>query len=187
MTDDVTPSSWYFDPVSLPRPVLRAALCASLLLPLSACYGDAESFAKKSAKLYCQRLEACYRAQFEDRFNGDLERCRDDLYTDVLDFDDQQNNRNCEYDPDRGKQCIDTLRETKDDCSNDADQLIIDDCAGNPISAAFLQPAEVYHCSAPQEAAPSDESPDELAAPEPASFPEDDPAATIPESGRSSP
>ncbi len=123
-----------------------------LLLP--GCYGDVESFSKAAAKHNCRRQETCYRANFDDQYNGDMQRCRDDQYTDVLDFDDTQRDRGCEYDKDDGKRCIKTLKEFRDDCSDAADEAIFDDCIGDLVGVVLGLPAEVYVCNGALEFGP---------------------------------
>lgn len=163
-------------------PALLTALplLASLSLPLSGCYGDVESFAKKGAKQYCRRLDTCNRAVFDDLYSGDMGRCRDDVYTDILDFDDVKDAAGCNYDPDDAKRCIQTAKELHDDCSSAAQSRIDDDCYGDPISAVLFAPNEVYDCVGGLEAEPVDDAPGELVAPDDASWPEDD-AAPEPE------
>jgi sugar phosphate isomerase/epimerase len=118
------------------RPALLAALplLVSLSLPLSGCYGDVESFAKKAAKHSCKRLRECDQTVFDEEYGGDLERCRDSQYTDFLDAADLAEELGCDYVSDEAKQCDATIRDLKNECGDEADQDIADACE------------EVYDC-----------------------------------------
>ncbi|MCX4245740.1 hypothetical protein [Paraliomyxa miuraensis] len=141
-------------------PFLALSLLSSLAL-LSGCYGDVESFAKTTAKHSCKRLAECQRADFEDRYGGDLERCRDETYTDFLNAYDIAQDFNCEYDPDEGKACGSTIKSLRGDCSDEADQDINDACE------------EIFDC--PIGLVPDDSpTPGQLAAEALASFPPED-------------
>lgn len=140
-----------------------ATLLVGLSLPSSGCYSDVETFAKRGAKHWCHRLEECYRATFEDAYDGDMERCRNEVEESLLDFDDAQADLGCEYEPDDAKQCVETARSIKSDCSDEADQLMVDDCYGNVLSAALFAPSEVYHCGAGLELEPTEPDPGALA------------------------
>jgi hypothetical protein len=154
-----------------PALLTAATLLVGLVsLPLSGCYSDVETFAKRGAKAWCQRLENCYRASFDDLYDGDMDRCRDEVEDNILDQDDDVYG-NCEYEPDDAKQCVKTARAIKDDCSDEADQLMVDDCYGNALAAVVFSPAEVYHCEVGLQADPSEPDPGALA-----SWP-DDPSA----------
>jgi hypothetical protein len=111
-------------------PVLLVALplLASLALPLSGCYSDVESFAKVAAKHGCKRLRECDKARFDDEYDGDLGRCKDDAYTDYLDLNDMLETLGCDYSPDGAQDCDKMIRSLKTDCSDDADQDIVDAC-----------------------------------------------------------
>lgn len=140
--------------VRAPALLTALPLLASLCLPLAGCYGDVETFAKRGAKHWCHRLEECYRASFDDLYDGDMDRCRDEVEENLLEFDHGQADRGCEYEPDDAKRCVQTARDVHDDCSDAADQLMTDHCYGDPLSAIVFAPSEVYHCSAPLEPEP---------------------------------
>lgn len=112
------------------RPALLLALplLASLSLPLSGCYSDVESFAKQAAKHGCKRLRECDKSRFDDEYDGDLGRCKDDAYTDYLDVNDTLEALGCDYAPDGAADCDKAIRQRKTDCSDEADQDILDAC-----------------------------------------------------------
>lgn len=157
----------------IPRRLAPSLIALPLLsaLALPGCYGNPESFAKKAAKLYCERYEVCYRANFDDQYDGDVAECRDDVFDHVTDYDELQSDNGCEYDRDRGQRCIKTMRDIRDDCSDNADERFYEDCLGNLLGALTLTPAEVYTCAGGLSLEPVDDAPGALASPEPASFP----------------
>lgn len=112
------------------RPALLASLplLASLVLPLTGCYGDVESFAKTASKHSCKRLRECDKAVFDEEYGGDLERCKDESYTDFLAINDELEALGCDYVPDGGKECGNAIRKAKTDCSDSADEQIGDAC-----------------------------------------------------------
>jgi hypothetical protein len=152
--------------VNLRRPALLASLplLASLSLPLTGCYGDEEAFAKTTAKHSCKRLRECDKSQFDDMYGGDLQRCRDEQYTDFLDAADIAADFNCEYDSDQGQACGSTVRELKTDCSDDADRDIVDACE------------EVFDCPGLLQLDPPPTGPAALVLESLASWPEDGPS-----------
>lgn len=109
-------------------PVVLLPLLASLSLPAAGCYSDVESFAFASAKQYCRRLEECNRGAFVDRYDGDMDRCRDDAEGNLLDEADRLELIGWEYDPDAGRECVQAQRDLRKDCSNEADQDIARVC-----------------------------------------------------------
>lgn len=142
-------ASWYrraVIPRRLAPSLVALPLLSALALPLSGCYADIESFAEKGAKHWCTRLENCNRSAFEDLYDGDMERCRSDVHEAILDFDDTKEDLGCTYDAEDGKRCIQSARKVRNDCSDDADALMLDDCYGDPISAAVSAPNEIYAC-----------------------------------------
>jgi hypothetical protein len=145
-----------------PAVLTAATLLVGLPLPLSGCYSDVETFATRGAKHWCHRLEECYRASFDDLYDGDMDRCRDDVEDRILDEHDDVYG-NCEYEPDAAKACVKTAREIKNDCSDAADQRMIDDCYGNALAAVVFSPAEVYHCELGLQAEPGEPEPGALA------------------------
>jgi hypothetical protein len=126
------------------RPALLVALplFASLWLPLTGCYGDVESFAKKASKHSCKRLRECDKAEFDEEYGGDLERCKDATYTDFLDIHDTLEALGCDYVPDQAQECDAAIRSAKTECSDATDQDINDACE------------EVYDCPLGLELAP---------------------------------
>lgn len=132
-----------------PALLLALPLLASLAVPLTGCYSDVEAFAKKAAKHSCQRLRECDKTRFDDEYGGDLGRCRDDAYTDFLDLGDGLEALGCDYDPDGAAECDKAIRQAKSDCSDEADQDIVDACE------------EIYDCPIGLERAP--EGPSALA------------------------
>lgn len=126
---------------------LALPLLVSLSLPLAGCYGDPEGFAKNGAKHACKRARECDKSNFDEQYGGDLGRCKDELYTDYLDYNDALENLGCEYDPDAGQACASTIRKLKNDCSDDAEREIVDACG--------LLLDEIYDCPGPLERAPT--------------------------------
>lgn len=148
------------------RPALLLALplLASLSLPLSGCYSDAESFAKTASKHSCQRLRECDKAQFDEEYGGDLGRCKDESYTDFLDINDVAEEAGCDYVPDQAKECDKAIRSAKTDCSDAADQDIADACE------------EVYDCPIGLELDPPSTGPaSQIVTDSLASWPQDEP------------
>lgn len=117
---------------------LRVVLAVSLVgLPLgsSACYSNVDSFAQRAAKLYCKRLEECNKSFFEDVYDGDIDKCREEYEDSLLDV---YNDLECEYDAEEGRACISEAYSSRKDCSDGADNAINDACE------------DVYYdCSAP--------------------------------------
>jgi len=99
---------------------LAAALGATALL--AGCGMSAESFVKDYAKVSCQAYEHCSRASFVDAFD-DQEECREETeeYLDDLDVVDD-----CDFDEEKARKCIETLREFKASC--DPDDYDYEDC-----------------------------------------------------------
>ncbi len=110
-----------------------------VLIALSGCYGDKESFAKAAAKQSCKRLAECNRSVFDNQYKGDMDRCSDDVRTDLLDGFDALEALGCDYDPDQGRECIKVAKQLNNECSTDSDQDIGDaceevfDCPGIPL------------------------------------------------------
>lgn len=108
--------------------VLIASVSILLSLPVGGCYDNVETFAKRAAKHNCKRVRECQKSQFEDQYNGDLGRCRDEQYTDFLDLHDNLLGELCDYVPDEARECATTIRSYKKDCSDEADDDIADAC-----------------------------------------------------------
>lgn len=132
-------------------------LLASLSLPLAGCYADVESASKRGAKHVCKRMHECDRSQFDNEYNGDFGRCRDDKYTEYLDAHDAWEDLGCDYDPDDAKTCVETIKALTTDCSNDADREILDACG--------LALEEIYDCPGLLVPTPTDTVPGQLASP----------------------
>lgn len=132
-------------------------------MAVTGCYGNADSFITTKAKLDCKRIKECDRSRYDDAFNGDMGRCRDDIEDTLQDLNNIAELANCEYDPDEGRLCIKTSRALKKTCGSDADRDILDDCE------------EVFQgCGVGLERDPEDDW-DELAPDELVSEPDDEP------------
>jgi len=98
------------------------------LLLLPGCYADVESFAVASAKQECKRIAECDRSRFVDQYRDDMGRCRTEVEDTILDSADIAEEFGWEYDQENGQRCIETQRELRNDCSDDATREIDDDC-----------------------------------------------------------
>ncbi|MCA9712068.1 MAG: hypothetical protein KDK70_39900 [Myxococcales bacterium] len=152
--------------MSLRVPALLTGL-SLLSLPLCGCFANVEHFADKAAKHSCKRLRECRKADFEERYDGDLARCRDDQYTDFLDFHDNVlEELHCEYIPDEARECVSVMRAVNKDCSEAADDDISDacdrvyDCPGLLESADPASPSDLADPGAPADAEDASTAPE---------------------------
>lgn len=109
------------------RTSLGLVICASLL---GGCYGNVDAFAKRAAALSCKRTKNCDGSAFDELYKGDMGRCKDDVEDNLHDqLDPLIDDAGCDYDAKEGRLCIKTANKLKNECSDDADQDIADDCA----------------------------------------------------------
>ena len=137
------------------------------------CAGNPEQLAKTKARMDCKRLKECNKAAFDDDYGGDLGRCKGAIEDDYLDIADDADDRGCDYDKENGQQCVKTSRKFKNDCSEDADREIAEDCDVY---------GRLYDCPGLLDLDEPEESPDDFTTPEdevdedaePATYPEGD-------------
>ncbi len=103
-------------------------LSTALVLLLSGCYSDVDSFVVAKAKQDCKRLASCNASFFSDVYDDDLDKCRateeDALQTgiDILEAFGR------EYDPEQGRTCVSATRAARNDCSSGGDDDVFDAC-----------------------------------------------------------
>ncbi len=103
-------------------------LSTALVLLLSGCYSDVDSFVVAKAKQDCKRLASCNASFFSDLYDDDLDECRsnteDNLQTgfDILEVFGR------EYDPKQGRTCVSATRHARNDCSAGGDDDVFDAC-----------------------------------------------------------
>jgi hypothetical protein len=94
-----------------------------LIAALLACSNVNESnYPDRYAEAYCGYLEECEGSAFNDAFS-DLDDCVDDFLDDV----DTDELEDCDFDADKAKSCLESVKAAKDEC--DPDELDDDDCA----------------------------------------------------------
>lgn len=105
------------------------SLGIALVIGLAAgCYGDEESFCERSAKLDCVRLEECNKSAYENRYDGNMDDCRDDIEAACEDAFALGELLDCDYDPPGGRDCIHAKYSNRRECDSDADDEISDEC-----------------------------------------------------------
>ena len=93
-----------------------------LLAALFACSTVHETnYPNRYANAYCSYLEECKKAAFNDEFSD-----RDDCVDEVLEDVDEDELEACDFDVDKAKGCLESMKEAKDEC--DPDELEDDDC-----------------------------------------------------------
>lgn len=104
---------------------LAVVLCAALL---AGCYADTDAYVPAEAKQFCKRLKRCDEGHFQDRYGGDMGRCRDAREDDLFQLEEALELTDWEYDQEAGQECIATYKDVRRDCSDDADREIGDAC-----------------------------------------------------------
>jgi len=103
-------------------------LSTALVLLLSGCYSDVDSFIVAKAKQDCKRLASCNASFFSDAYDDDLDKCREDgedLLQAIYDIGDAFGG---EYDPEQGRTCVSATRKARNDCSAGGDDDVRDAC-----------------------------------------------------------
>lgn len=130
------------------------SLCLSLLslAALASCYSSADKFSAKVAKYECTWLEECAKSQFEDQYDGDRAKCRDEVQDGIEELIDAAEALGCEYDPDGGKECGNALRKSQKECSSDEFEDNLDgacdeylDCPGVERSETIDLQRRIWH------------------------------------------
>ena len=106
-----------------------ALLSLAAIVLTTGCTGTPEQFAKTAARLECKRSKECDKSFFDEEYGGDLGRCKGDREDFWLDLNDELDDIGCDYDKDEAKKCVKAVRSNKNDCSDDADEDIADECA----------------------------------------------------------
>jgi hypothetical protein len=136
-----------YDPRMRTPPIARPLAMSLLgLLFLDGCYGTPDSFIRRASKLDCVRLKECNEDIFEEQFHGEMDECRDSFKDFAEQAFDDAEAAGCEYDADKGRDCIHTAYENRKDCSEDASAQISEDCA------------DVLDCPGAQQVEPDDDA-----------------------------
>src|SRR5689334_16082804 len=90
-----------------------------VLVPLSttSCLGSSEAFWHESAQLTCRALQECNKSLFESQYSS-MTDCIDTVAENGID-----NTSTCEYDPEKGHECISAGKKYKHECDPNAAQL----------------------------------------------------------------
>lgn len=103
-------------------------LTTALVLLLSGCYSDVDSFVVAKAKQDCKRFANCNASLFADLYDDDLNECRastEDLLQTGIDIAEAFGQ---EYDPKQGRSCVSATRAARNDCSSGGDDDVFDAC-----------------------------------------------------------